>query len=91
MDKRTIYSYVIKVKYKKGKSFVNKEMTIVSVAKTAMEMNNISRVIRTLQAEVFGHKSAAYKSGAKNLWVTKILSSVEVGKSFHYTDENYKL
>lgn len=91
MDKRTIYSHVVEVKYKKGKSFINKEMSIVSVAKTAMEMNNISRVVRTLQAEVFGHKSAAYKSNTKNLWITKIISSVEVGKSFYYTDENYNI
>lgn len=91
MDYRTIYSYVIEVKYKKGKSFVNKQMTIVSVAKTAMEMNNMPRVIRTLQGEVFGHKSAAYKSNDKNLWVTKILEQTAVSKSFYYTDENYKL
>ena len=77
MDKRTIYSHVIEVKYKKGKSFVNKEMSIVSVAKTAMEMNNIPRVVRTLQAEVFGHKSAAYKSNDKNLLELQIRERVE--------------
>ena len=90
MDKRPIHSYIIEVKYKKGKSFINKEMKIVSVCLTAMEMNNTPRVVRTLQAEIFGVKSAAYKSGDKNLWITKILQKIYVGDSFHYNDENYR-
>ena len=83
MDKRPIHSYIIEVKYKKGKS-------LVSVCLTAMEMNNTPRVVRTLQAQVYGVKSAAYKSSDKNLWITKILQKIYVGESFHYNDENYR-
>lgn len=90
MDYRTIYHHEVELKYKKGKSFLTKYAKIVSVCKTAMEMNNTPRVIRTFQAEIFGHKSAAYKSGATNVWVVRLLESTAIGTSFHYNDSNYK-
>lgn len=90
MDYRTIYHHEVELKYKKGKSFLTKYSKVVTVCKTAIEMNNTPRVIRTFQAEIFGQKSAAYKSGVTNLWVTKIIKSIDVGQSFHYNDVNYK-
>ena len=40
--------------------------------------------------QVYGVKSAAYKSSDKNLWITKILQKIHIGESFHYNDENYR-
>lgn len=81
-----IYLHDVEYKIKKGKSFVNRLTQIVSVCSTAMEMNNTSRVISTLKAEAFGTKSSAYKSTQRNLWVTKIIKSVPLSRSFYYED-----
>ena len=89
MEKRIIYSYVIEYRYKKGKSFIIAEEDIVSVCETPSEMNNTPRLISMLKAKAFGNKSAAFKSGQANLWVTRIVSRKELSKSFYYTDKNY--
>lgn len=84
---KMIYLHDIEYKIKKGKSFINKQTQIVSVCKTAMEMNNTSRVISILKGEAFGIKSAAYKSQERNLWVTKIVSSTPISRSFYYVED----
>jgi len=78
----------IECKYKKGKSFLSREMEVVSVCKTAIEMNKTSRLITELKARVFGIKSVGYKT-PNNFWVTKVLDSKVISKSFHYNDSNY--
>ena len=83
---KMIYLHDIEYKVKKGKSFLTRQTQIVSICSTAMEMNNTSRVISTLKGEAFGVKSAAYKSSQRNLWVTKIINSKPISKSFYYNE-----
>ena len=73
----------------KGLQLINVRQTeIASVCKTAIEMNKTSRLVTTLKAEAFGIKSVAYKT-PNNLWVTKVLESKPISKSFHYNDSNF--
>ena len=88
MEKRTIYLHRIEYRYKKGKGFNVRQTEIASVCKTAIEMNKTSRLVTTLKAEAFGIKSVAYKT-PNNLWVTKVLESKPISKSFHYNDSNF--
>jgi ABC-type sugar transport system ATPase subunit len=83
MEKRTIYLHEIEYKYKKGRSMLSRRTKIVSVCDTPTEMTKTPRVMSTLKAEAFGIKSKAYKE-PNNLWVTKIISSKPISKSFYY-------
>lgn len=88
MGYRDVKLHRIECRYKKGKSFITREMEVVSVCNTAQEMNETSRLITELKAEVFGIKSVGYKT-PNNFWVTKVLESRPISKSFYYTDSNY--
>ena len=88
MEYRDVKLHKIQCRYKKGKSFIVRYMDVVSVCNTAQEMNETSRLITELKAEIFGIKSVAYKT-PNNFWVTKVLESTPISKSFHYTDLNY--
>ena len=85
---RMIYHHEIEFTAKKGKSMVKGRSEVVSVCKTPTEMNKTSRVIDRLKAEYFGQKSKGYTT-TNNFWVTKIISSTPVSKSFYYNDDNY--
>jgi len=84
MGYRTIYLHDIEVKFKKGKSMLTKRTQVVSVATTPMEMNKTSRLMSQIRGEMFGIKTKAY-STPNNIWVTKIISSKPISKSFYYT------
>lgn len=88
VEYRDVKLHRIQCRYKKGKSFVIRYMDVVSVCNTAQEMNETSRLITELKAEVFGIKSVGYKT-PNNFWVTKVLESKPISKSFYYTDLNY--
>lgn len=88
MEYRDVKLHRIQCRYKKGKSFIIRYMDVVSVCNTAQEMNETSRLITELKAEVFGIKSVGYKT-PNNFWVTKVLESKPISKSFYYTNLNY--
>lgn len=88
MGYRTIYLHEVEYTAKKGKSMIRGHTEIVSVCKTANEMNKTSRVLDRLKADYFGQKSKAYKTD-NNFWVTKIISSKAISESFYYNDKNF--
>ena len=88
MKMRDVMMHTIEYRFKKGKSFIVQQNQVVSVCKTAIEMNQTARLIVELKAKAFGIKSVGYKT-PNNLWVTKVIDSMVVSKSFHYNDSNF--
>lgn len=84
VPRRTIYHQDIEVKYLKGKTTMTGQMQVVTVCDTVEEMNHTPRVLNMLRAKVFGVDSAAYKSQNRNMWITKIIKTQPLSKSFYY-------
>ena len=84
IERRTIYHQDVEVKYLKGKSTQTSKMQVVTVCEDVEEMNHTPRVLNMFRAKAFGVTSAAYKSATRNLWVTKLLKSQPLSKSFYY-------